>query len=86
MFMGEFVLACSLRSVDDDFSWAFAGFYSPNIDALRSSLLDELAGLSSWWELPWCIGGDFNVIRFPFERSRDVCLNATIMEFSDFFF
>jgi hypothetical protein len=85
MFVGEFDLACSFRSVVDDFSWAFAGVYNPNIDALRSSLWDELVGLSSWWELPWCIGGDFNVTRFPAERSRDVRLNAAMMEFSDLF-
>jgi len=52
VFVGEFVLACSFRSVVDDFSWAFVGVYGPNIDALRSSLWDELSGLSSWWELP----------------------------------
>jgi len=86
VFVGEFVLACSLRSVENDFSWAFAGVYGPNLDALRSSLWDELAGLSSWWVLPWCIGGDFNVIRFPVERSSDVCLNTAMMEFSDFIF
>jgi hypothetical protein len=34
--------------------------------------------------LPWCIGGDFNVTRFPAERSRDVRLNTAMMEFSDF--
>jgi hypothetical protein len=86
VYVGEFVVACSFRSVADDFSWAFAGVYGPNFDSLRSSLWDELAGLSSWWELPWCIGGDFNVTRFPAERSRDVCLNAAMMEFSDFIF
>jgi len=84
VFVGELVLAFFFRSVDDDFSWAFAGIYGPNIDALRSSFWDELAGLSSWWELPWCIGGDFNVTRFLVERSRDVRLNAAMMEFSNF--
>jgi hypothetical protein len=86
VFMGEFVLAYSFRSVVDDFSWAFAGVYGLNIDALKSSLSDELAGFSSWWELPWCIGGNFIVTRFPAERPRDVCLNAAMMEFSDFIF
>jgi len=85
-YVGEFVVACSFRSVADDFSWAFAGVYGPNFDSFRSSLWDELAGLSSWWELPWCIGGDFNVTRFPAERSREVRLNAAMMEFSDFIF
>jgi hypothetical protein len=85
-FVGEFVLAYSFTSVEDDFSWAFAGIYGPNMNALRSSLWDELVGLSTWWVLPWCIGGDFNVIRFPAERSSDVRLNTTMLEFSDFIF
>jgi len=50
----------------------------------RSSLWEELAGLISWWELSWCIGGDFNVTHFPDERSRDVCFSAAMVEFSDF--
>ena len=29
---------------------------------------EELVGLYSWWNLPWCVGGDFNAICFPFER------------------
>jgi len=48
--------------------------------------MDELAGLSSWWVLPLCIGGDFNIIRFPAERSSDVRLNTAMMEFLDFIF
>jgi hypothetical protein len=40
--------SCQIRSVEDDFSWAFIGVYGPNIDAFRSSLWDELSGLSSW--------------------------------------
>jgi hypothetical protein len=30
----------------------------------RRLLWDELAGLLNWWDLPWCIGGDFNVTQF----------------------
>jgi hypothetical protein len=86
VFVGEFVLVYSFRSVEEDFSWAFAGVYDPNIDAFRSSLWDELASFSSWWVLPWCIEGDFIVIRFLAERSSDVCLNTAMMEFSDFIF
>ena len=22
-------------------------------------------GLLNWWNVPWCVGGDFNVICFP---------------------
>ena len=29
---------------------------------------EELAGIFSWWNLPWVVGGDFNVVLFPLER------------------
>jgi len=40
-------------------------------------------GLNSWWSLPWCVGGDFNAIRFPSKRlglqtSLRVCPNFLI--------
>jgi endonuclease/exonuclease/phosphatase family metal-dependent hydrolase len=40
-----------------------------------------LAGVLSWWDVLWCIGGDFNVTRFPSERSGG---DSAMMEFSDF--
>jgi hypothetical protein len=81
--VGEYVVACSFRNVVDDFIWAFVGVYSPNIDCHRRSLWKELAGLLCWWDLPWCIGGDFNVSHFPCERSGEACLSPTMTEFSD---
>jgi len=49
----------------------------------RSLLWDELAGILSWWSLPWFIGGDFNAARFPSERFGEGSRPAT-REFSDF--
>jgi hypothetical protein len=43
--------------------------YGPNSNVEHRLLLEELAGLISWWNLLWCIGGDFNVTRFPSELS-----------------
>ena len=40
-------------------------------------MCDELSGIASWWDTPWWVGGDFNVIRFPTER---------LGEFSEFIF
>jgi exonuclease III len=73
-YVGEFSVACSFRNVEDGFSWAFAGVYGPNLDGDRRLLWEELAGLLSWWNLPWCIGGDFNITRFPSERSGEAVL------------
>ena len=52
----------------DQFDWAFSGVYGPQSDRERPLMWDELSGLASWWGTPWCVGGDFNVVRFPTER------------------
>jgi hypothetical protein len=44
----------------------------------------ELASLYSLWGSPWCIGGDFNVVRFPSERSGGHRLSTTMQGFLDF--
>jgi hypothetical protein len=60
--------------------------YGPNNDIDRRVLWDELVGIMSWWEKPWCIGGDFNAIRYPSERLGDTRHSLAMMEFSDFIF
>jgi hypothetical protein len=60
--------------------------YGPNFDCDKRYLWEELASLISWWNLLWCIGGDFNVTRFPSKRSGGACLCPTMVEFSDFIF
>jgi exonuclease III len=79
-------VACSFRSVSDDFRWAFAGVYGPNIDSDRLLLWDELSNIMDKWEVPWCIGGDFNVIRFPSERLGNSRFVPAMEEFSRFIF
>jgi hypothetical protein len=67
--VGSFIVVCSFRCVSDSFEWAFEGVYGPNNDYDRKLLWDELGGLMSWWEKPWCIGGDFNAISLKNEPS-----------------
>lgn len=43
----EFSVACSFRSVNDNFDLAFAGVYGPNDDFGRKLLWDELISLMS---------------------------------------
>jgi hypothetical protein len=84
VLVGDHVVACSFRDCANNFSWAFAGVYGPNLDPLHRNLWNELAGLLSLWDLPWRIGGDFNVIRFPCERSRAARISPAMADFSDF--
>jgi hypothetical protein len=53
--VGEFTVACFFRNIDDNFVWAFAGVYGPNVDYEKRLLWDELAGLLNWWNLLWWI-------------------------------
>jgi hypothetical protein len=54
---GVYSLAVKTRSIVDNSIWAFAGVYGPNHARDRRILWEELAGLMSWWNMPWCIGG-----------------------------
>ena len=36
------------------------------------------------WDIHWCLGGDFNVVRFPSERSTGGRVTSAMIEFSDF--
>lgn len=45
---------------------------------------DELAGVSALWDLPWCIGEDFNVTRFPSELLGGGGVGSAMEQFSDF--
>jgi len=54
--MGQYTSVVSLRNADDNFMWAFEGVYGPNDDGERRVLWNEMAGLMSWWDRPWCFG------------------------------
>jgi hypothetical protein len=70
--------------VHDQFEWIFSGVYGPNVDAERFILWEELAGVRSWWGVLWCIGGDFNVVRFPSEKLGERRFTGAMRNFSDF--
>jgi exonuclease III len=82
--LGRFVVACLFRNVEDDMVWAFAGVYGPNRDQSRWRLWEELAGLLSLWEVPWCIGGDFNVTLHLDERLGGAAHRSAVSDFADF--
>jgi hypothetical protein len=58
--------------------------YGPNDDVERRVLWEELADLRNLWKVPWCFGGDFNIVRFPGERSSDPSYSTGMMDFLDF--
>uniref|UniRef100_A0A2N9EI09 Reverse transcriptase domain-containing protein n=1 Tax=Fagus sylvatica TaxID=28930 RepID=A0A2N9EI09_FAGSY len=81
---GIYSVSCKFKNVADQKVWMYTGVYGPNADRERSLMWDELAGIRSWWGLPWCVGGDFNVVRFPSKRMGSVGFSPGMYEFSDF--
>ena len=73
--VGHFSVSCEFKNVGDHFEWAFTGVYGPNLNKRCRLMWEELIGLISWWDLPWCLGGDFNIIRFPSERLGAACFS-----------
>ena len=82
--VGQFSISCRFTSVSDQYVWAFSGVYGPNSVRDRRLLWEELVGLNSWWNVPWCVGGDFNVVRFPSECSSSTSFTTAMWEFSSF--
>jgi hypothetical protein len=79
-----FSISCLWKGVSDSFVWVGTGLYGPSTDLLRSELWEELKEVQQTWASPWCVFGDFNVVRFPSERLGCNRLTSHMMDFSDF--
>lgn len=62
----------------------FYGCIGPNSDRERCLVWEELVDLNSWWNLPWCVGEDFNLVQFPSERLGAESFTQGMHNFSDF--
>jgi len=82
--VGTYAICGKFKSLNDDFVWGLIGVYGPNYDNLRFALFDELKFFMSQWDIRWCLGGDFNVVRSPHKRSSEGWLSSLMLEFSDF--
>ncbi len=84
VFVGRFSVSCLWRGVCDGFTWVGTGIYSPTCDVIRRDVWVELRYIRLRWDHPWCLLGDFNVIRFPSERLRCRRYTPPMIEFLDF--
>jgi hypothetical protein len=82
--IGHYSVYCKFQNVLDKWEWAFLGVYGPQSNRERLLMWEELAGVAGWWGTPWCLGGDFNVVRFPTERLGAELFTPGMHDFSDF--
>ena len=57
--------------------------YGPVIGSEKEDFWEELRAIRGLWEDPWCIGGDFNIVRFLKERRNAPRLTAEMRRFSE---
>ena len=82
MEVGLFSILCRFKNCEDGFLWTFTGVYEPTMKQYRELFWEELGAIRGLWSDPWCIGGDFNVVKFPSERSREGRLTGSMRRFS----
>ena len=68
--VGLFFVSCRFKNIEDGFLWTFSGVYGPVLSGIREDFWNELGAISGLWGGPWCIGGDFNVVKTLNERSK----------------
>ena len=66
--VGRYSVSCKFKVVSSGLAWGFFGVYGSQRAAERRLMWEELAGVGVWWDVPWCVGGDFNTVRYPSER------------------
>ncbi|XP_042944840.1 uncharacterized protein LOC122278723 [Carya illinoinensis] len=82
----DYSVSLRFKNVANGWEWAFVGTYGPNVDKERRRLWEELVGVYSFWDVPWCMEEDFNITRFPCERSGHLRNSTAMEEFSKFIF
>ena len=82
MEVGFFSICCRFKNCEDGFKWTFSGVYGSTMRRFRELFWEELGAIHGLWNDPWCIGGDFNMIRFPNERRRGGRMSSSMRRFS----
>jgi hypothetical protein len=66
---GDYCVKFTLRCKSDGFKFALFVVYGPTQHEHKQEFLAEMANTCSWESLPYLIGGDFNIMRHPHDKS-----------------
>ncbi|RVX05610.1 hypothetical protein CK203_027318 [Vitis vinifera] len=80
---GGYSISVRFRNCASGFSWIFSEVYEPVIGCEKEDFWEELGVIRGLWEDPWCIGGDFNAVRFPVEKRNALRLTVEMRRFSE---
>ena len=69
--LGDFSLTTHFRALASDLSLTVTNVYGPCDHSRKHSFLDELSSITSRTTGAWTIVGDYNLTRFPSDKSND---------------
>jgi endonuclease/exonuclease/phosphatase (EEP) superfamily protein YafD len=81
---GEFFTSMKVTGKQENYTWEVINVYGPVQMERKTAFLKELTNKISSTEDPFLIGGDFNMIRFPWEKSSDITSNTWMDNFNNF--
>lgn len=81
---GSYSITCRFESQTQDYIWHFTGVYAPNCNKERQKVWWEIGAVRGLFTGPWVVGGDFNIVRFPFEKRNCTRNTRAMTDFSDF--
>lgn len=70
--------------IGEDEEVCFTNTYGPNTEREREDFWTELEDVHSWSSLVWCLGGDFNIVRYPLEKKGGRRYTRGMIDFFDF--
>ncbi|KAG9446646.1 hypothetical protein H6P81_012774 [Aristolochia fimbriata] len=81
---GAHCLGLKLRDIATSKVWCIGGIYGPCSNSGRKEFWEELENLLHCWDDPWIIAGDFNVIRYRWEKSPPAArITSQMRSFND---
>lgn len=80
---GAFSVSCCLKNCEDNFVWMFTRVYGPGLTDEGGNFWNELSDIRSLWNDPWCVGGDFNAVKFPEKRRNCQRISTSMSHFSE---
>lgn len=82
--IGAFSISVKCHMVESLFEWSFLGVYGSVLESEIDDFLGELDDVKARWNLPWCLGGDFNLVRFSHEWKGEGSRVAKMQKIGNF--
>ncbi|KAG5630768.1 hypothetical protein H5410_002485 [Solanum commersonii] len=73
---GNQMLTCRFEGIEQELTWHLSAIYADCDREGRRELWWELAAIRSLFEGPWVVCGDFNITRYPEERTNCQRING----------